>query len=179
MFIYCGWYIKEIIEMYMTDVKKQELNYLLLKGKKGEVDWYDFVQSAEAFTEAFDAELSKPYNEDRKVLDKFWKIIDTQNIQKLLGVDVVTEKNDFLLVIKKTNFDFVYFSVVHQKSLLHMGCWLCMPHDEDKNPHIMCCLLYATRVQKLSEWQVEVEDEENNVKPWAKTLNLDESLEFS
>ena len=105
--------------------------------------------------------------------------MNQHKLADILEVDVVTENIDPLLVLSKTNFDFVYFSVVHRNSLLHMGCWLCMPHKDADKPHIMCCLLYATRVQKLSEWQIYAADENGIDKEWEKVLNLDGSLEFS
>ena len=163
----------------MTDAAKQEeLNYLLLKKKSSDVDWYDFIDKAAEFTGFFDAELQKEYTQDSAIAKKFWKCIDTIKLADLLEVDLVTEKIDPLVVISRTEFDFVYFSVVHRQSLLHMGCWLCMPRVEADKPHIMCCLLYATRVQKLSEWQIYANDENNKSKEWDKFLNLDGSLEF-
>jgi hypothetical protein len=163
----------------MTDINRQELNYLLLKKKDSDVDWFDFIDKAEDFTKDFDAALKLEDTTDIDVHNKFWAFMDQNMLANILEVDVVTEKTDPLLVLKKTNFDFVYFSVIHRKSLLHMGCWLCMPHNKAEKPHIMCCLLYATRVQKLSEWQIYATNENGTDKEWGRVLNLDGSLEFS
>jgi hypothetical protein len=179
MLRYPGLYIKEIIQWYMTDIKRQELSYLLLKQRGGDVDWFDFVDKAEDFTKDFDAALTQEYAPNPDIHTKFWAFMDQRKLANILEVDVVTEKIDPLLVLTKKNFDFVYFSVVHRKSLLHMGCWLCMPHKEAEMPHIMCCLLYATRVQKLSEWQIYATEENGTNKDWDGVLNLDGSLEFS
>jgi len=163
----------------MTDNKRQELNYLLLKQRGGDVDWFDFVDQAEDFTKDFDAALTREYAPSQDIQTKFWAFMEQHKLANILEVDVVTEKIDPLLVLRKTKFDFVYFSVVHRKSLLHMGCWLCMPHKEVERPHILCCLLYATRIQKLSEWQIYATEENGTNKEWGRVLNLDGSLEFS
>ena len=164
----------------MADISidKPELDYLLLKQKNSDVDWFDFVYQAEGFTNEFGAVLTQEYTLNRDISKKFWDFMEKNKLADILGVDVVTEKIDPLLVISKTKFDFVYFSVVHRQSLLHMGCWLCLPHADGK-PHIMCCLLHAARIQKLSEWQIDATDENGTEKGWGAVLNLDGSLEFS
>ena len=164
----------------MTDISidKPELDYLLLKKKDSDVDWYDFIDHTAEFSQNFDDELKKDtYN--TAITKKFWGCIQNIKSKDLLDADIVTEQIDPLLVINKAKFDFVYFSVVHRKSLLYMGCWLCMPHAEEEKPHIMCCLLHATRIQKLSEWQIDATDDKGRDKEWGAVLNLDGSLEFS
>jgi hypothetical protein len=163
----------------MTDIKTQELNYLLLRQKDGDVDWFDFEKQAEDFTKDFEVVLTQDYTSNQDIYNKFWAFMGQHKLEDILEVDVVTEKMDPLLVLTKKKFNFVYFSVVHQKSLLHMGCWLCMPHNEVERPHILCCLLYATRIQKLSEWQIYAQNEDGTAKKWDEVLNLIGSPEFS
>lgn len=114
------------------------------------MDWHQIGAQAEDFTDAFDKKLYEDISEDPIVRTYYEDRIDA--IAKSLNAELVTAKDDPLLMIKRADFTFVYCSLF--KNGLHTGCWMAVPNDTSKNPKLMCCFFHQARTQKKSEWQV-------------------------
>jgi hypothetical protein len=126
------------------------LTYWHLKKESTEMDWHQIGAQAANFTDAFDEVLNQDKNEDPDVRKYYEDRIDA--IATSLHAELVTAKDDPLLMIKRTDFTFVYCSLF--KNGLHTGCWMAVPYDTSKNPKLMCCFFHQARTQKKSEWQV-------------------------
>lgn len=78
---------------------------------------------------------------------------------------IVTEIDDNPVGIRLKDTFYFYFGVM--RNLLHMACWLSFPdkgddvkHDE-KEEQVLCCFLFKSRSQKLSEYTFETDDDVN------------------
>ena len=130
------------------------LTYWHLKRESTEMDWHLIGAQAEDFTIAFDKKLNEDISEDPDVR-KYYEY-HIKKIAESLNAELVTAKDDPLLMIKRLEFTFVYFSLF--KHGLHAGCWMAVPHDTTKIPKLMCCFFHQARTQKKSEWQVPADE---------------------
>ena len=154
--------------------------YLTEEG--GEIGWKNW-EGGETFVKEFNHVLTnrktqedseKPddakvvYTEDK--LEKFRDIFFDEeiiaHIRKLFGPEsvIVTENNDKSVGICLKNTFYFYFGVM--RNLLHMTCWLSFPDKFEENVtetgkeyHLLCCFLFKSRSQKLSEYTFEIDDD--------------------
>ena len=146
-----------------------ELTYWHFKEEKSAMNWHEITAQSKDFTEAFKTKLGEDRTEDADVNAYFQKHI--QDIVKQMAVELVTQKDDPLLMIPKTEFTFVYFSVF--KNGLHTGVWMAVPKDKTKTPKLMCCFLHHATTQKLSEWVVKDENDTlKNIVDCSYSINL-------
>ena len=101
-----------------------------------------------------------------KFRDVFFDYEILTHIQKLFGPGsvIVTENDDNPVGIRLKDTFYIYFGVM--RNLLHMSCWLSFPDkfqekvtEHGKEYHILCCFLFKSRSQKLSEFTFEVDDD--------------------
>jgi hypothetical protein len=149
-------HIKEKVPGFMASAAEDpfQMTYWHLKEEKDEMDWHEIVAQTQDFTEAFKTQLENVVYEDATVKDYFWGKI-AEIVQGMKDVICVTEKADPLLMIKRKNFTFVYFSLM--KSGLHVGCWMAVPVDTTTHPtpKLLCCFLHEARTQKRADWVIE------------------------
>ena len=131
-----------------------QMTYWHLKEEKDEMVWHEIVAQTRNFTQAFDEKLKNDLDEDASVRDYFWGKIE-EIVKGMKEVTCVTEKGDPLLMIKRQNFTFVYFSLM--KNGLHVGCWMAVPVDASKHPtpKLLCCFLHEARTQKRADWVID------------------------
>ena len=144
------------------------LTYWHLKRESTEMDWHLIGAQAEDFTVAFDEILNQDISEDPDVRTYYEDHIKA--IAESLHAELVTAKDDPLLMIKRIAFTFVYFSLF--KHGLHTGCWMAVSYDTTKTPKLMCCFFHQARTQKKSEWQVPA-GEVDKLVDCDKDINLD------
>ena len=132
-----------------------ELTYWHFKEENSAMNWHEITAQSKDFTEGFRSKLGEDRTEDVDVKKYFLERID--DIVIPMAVELVTQKDDPLLMIPKTEFTFVYFSVF--KNGLHTGVWMAVPNDKTSNPKLMCCFLHHATTQKLSEWVVKDEND--------------------
>ena len=131
-----------------------QMTYWHLKEEKDEMDWHEIVSQTLDFTEAFKKQLEVTIYKDDTIKDYFWRKIE-EIVQRMKDVICVTEKADPLLMIKRKNFTFVYFSLM--KNGLHVGCWMAVPVDTaiHPTPKLLCCFLHEARIQKRADWVID------------------------
>lgn len=131
-----------------------EMTYWHLKEKNDEMDWHEIVSQAQDFTKAFHDKLENDLDEDATVRNYFWSKIE-EIVKGMKEVTCVTERGDPLLMIKRKNFTFVYFSLM--KDGLHVGCWMAVPIDVNAHPlpKLLCCFLHEARTQKRADWVID------------------------
>jgi len=133
------------------------MTYFHIKKENDVMDWHEITTQAQEFTDAFKGQLEKPLDEDKDVRDYFWKNIGNI-VAEMPEVTLVTEKvddkTDPLLMLKRNNFTFVYFSLM--KTGLHVGCWMAVPNDTTAHPKpkLLCCFLHEARIQKRADWRM-------------------------
>lgn len=127
-----------------------DMTYWHLHVDVGEMDWSEITKQTKDFTDEFAKTLAGGLTEDSNVRKYFWGKI--KQIVEELGATLVTAESDALLMITKTDFTFVYCSLM--KHDLHTGFWMAVPHDTTKLPKIMCCFLHQAKIQKGSEWTI-------------------------
>lgn len=132
-----------------------ELTYWHFKEENSAMNWHEITAQSKDFTEAFNIKLGEDRNEDVEVKTYFHARIT--EIVKAMNVEFVTQKDDPLLMVQRTDFTFVYFSVF--KNGLHTGVWMAVPNDKTSTPKLMCCFLHHATTQKLSEWVVKDEND--------------------
>jgi hypothetical protein len=149
-------HIKEKVPGFMASAAEDPflMTYWHLKEEKDEMDWHEIVRQAQDFTKAFHDKLENDLDEDATVRNYFWSKIE-EIVKGMKEVTCVTERGDPLLMIKRKNFTFVYFSLL--KSGLHVGCWMAVPADTTKHPtpKLLCCFLHEARTQKRADWVIE------------------------
>ena len=150
---------------------------MYLTEERGEIGWKNW-EGGETFVKEFNHVLTnrktqegpKPtvskdmYNIQQ--LEKFRAIFFANRkdaLQQWFGEEsvIVTEIDDKPVGIHLKNTFYFYFGVM--RNLLHMACWLSFPdkgedvnHDE-KEEQLLCCFLFKSRSQKLSEFTFEIE----------------------
>jgi len=148
-------HIKEKVPGFMASIAEDpfQMTYWHLKEEKDEMDWHEIVKQTQDFTKAFHEKLEKDLDEDATVRNYFWSKIEGI-VKGMKDVTCVTERGDPLLMIKRKNFTFVYFSLL--KSGLHVGCWMAvpMPVDTITHPKLLCCFLHEARTQKRADWVI-------------------------
>ena len=127
-----------------------DMTYWHLHVDVGAMDWNEVTVQTTGFTNDFETALKADRIEDPTVSKYFWDRI--RDIVQGLGATLVTADTDALLMINKTDFTFVYCSLM--KHALHTGFWMAVPHDRTKLPKIMCCFLHQAKIQKGSEWKI-------------------------
>jgi hypothetical protein len=128
------------------------MTYFHIKKENDVMDWHEITTQAMKFTEAFETQLGANRHEDEDVKKYFWERIDA--IIAEMNADLVTEKNDPLLMLTGKSFTFVYFSLM--RTGLHVGCWMAKPIDTTAHPKpkLLCCFLHEARIQKRAEWRM-------------------------
>ena len=151
--------------------------YLTEEGR--EIGWKNW-EGGETFVKEFNHVLTdRKTQEDPKPtvsndmyntqqLEKFRAIFFANRkdaLQQWFGEEsvIVTEIDDKPVGIHLKNTFYFYFGVM--RNLLHMACWLSFPdkgedvkHDE-KEEQLLCCFLFKSRSQKLSEYTFETDDD--------------------
>jgi hypothetical protein len=81
------------------------------------------------------------------------------------GSEIVTEQDDQPVGIRLGDNFFLYFGVM--RNLLHMACWMTFPYVpepdgsynmEHEENEVLCCFLFKSRSQKLSEYTANIGD---------------------
>ena len=152
--------------------------YLMKKGE--DIGWANW-QGGETFIKEFNHvltntktqnDLKNPdqvrdsYNQQeiKKLRDVFFTEEIISQVQRLFGPEsvIVTENNDKPVGIRLKDTFYIYFGVM--RNLLHMSCWFSFPDKlEEKisqnidKYHVLCCFLFKSRSQKLSEFTFEIE----------------------
>lgn len=164
----------------MSGPEEQEVRFMYLTEERGEIGWKNW-EGGETFVKEFNHVLTnrktqedseKPdeakvgYTEDK--LEKFRAIFFANRkdaLQQWFGEEavIVTEIDDKPVGIQLKNTFYFYFGVM--RNLLHMACWLSFPdkgeyvnHDE-KEEQLLCCFLFKSRSQKLSEYTFPIDDD--------------------
>jgi len=144
------------------------MTYWHLHVDVGEMDWSEITAQTKAFTDEFAATLAGVLTEYPTVKKYFWDRI--RQIVQELGATLVTADTDALLMISKTEFTFVYCSLM--KHHLHTGFWMAVPRDTTKLPKIMCCFLHQAKIQKGSEWTIPDSSNLKTLVDSTKDINL-------
>ena len=162
----------------MSAPQEQEVRFMYLTSQGNEAGWRNW-EGGESFIKEFNHVLNhrkeeKDFNDDdrftKQILneckEQFFKS-KTDAIYEFFGPElvIVTEPDDEPVGIRLGNIFYLYFGVM--RNLLHMAFWLSFPyveedykkngmnHDENE---ILCCFLFQSRSQKLSEYTKNIGD---------------------
>ena len=147
-----------------------DMTYWHLHEDVGVMDWNEILAQTKDFTDDFAKTLTGGLTEEANVRRYFWDRI--RHIVQELGATLVTAETDALLIISKTDFTFVYCSLM--KHALHTGFWMAVPHNTSANPlpKIMCCFLHQAKIQKGSEWTIPDSGTLKTLVDSTKSINL-------
>jgi hypothetical protein len=163
----------------IKDSQDSEVRFMYLTEERGDIGWKNW-EGGETFIKEFNHVLTnrKKQNAEKPTdskdmytkqqLEKFRDIFFANRkdaLQLWFGEEtvIVTEKDDNPVGILLKDTFYFYFGVM--RNLLHMSCWLSFPdkgediiHDE-KEEQLLCCFLFKSRSQKLSEYTFVTDDD--------------------
>lgn len=166
----------------MSGPEEQEVRFMYLTQQGDDKGWKNW-EGGETFVKEFNHVLTnRKTQEDSEKPEDSKDIYTEQQLEKFRAIFfsnrkdvleqwfgeesvIVTEIDDNPVGIRLKDTFYFYFGVM--RNLLHMACWLSFPdkgddvkHDE-KEEQVLCCFLFKSRSQKLSEYTFETDDDVN------------------